>query len=153
MLAQSKLWWVFQHRDQRRRSPKKNQPAHFSALYRGQQENAAVIIYSFILWEAFCWTAIKACEQTYSKMFWHAAQSPLVTRNIMLSRRAVACCNSFFFFLNHKLLCFSSVCFALFSRLNQRGHLEIHLSISQLKDLQHGITKLLQNHGTQEATA
>lgn len=89
--AWSKLWGASEHRDQLHSEA----AGSFSSLHEGQNGNAAVIINAFIVCGAFCWTAIKAHKQTYSKMFWHPPQSPLWLALVVLWCQAVACCNWF----------------------------------------------------------
>lgn len=64
----------------------------FSAFHEGQNGNAAVIIYSFIVCGAFCWTAIKAHQQTYSKLFWQCRSLHSNSYAVQWCQ-AVACCN------------------------------------------------------------
>lgn len=123
--AWSKLWGASEHRVKLHSEA----AGSFSSLHEGQNGNAAVIINSFIVCGAFCWTAIKAHKQTYSKMFWHPPQSPLWLALIVLWCQAVACCNWFWITRCHIVPSLPTPKY-LFTPpppwLNQRGHL-LHL--------------------------
>lgn len=123
--AWSKLWGASEHRDKLHSEA----AGSFSSLHEGQNGNAAVIINSFIVCGAFCWTAIKAHKQTYSKMFWHPPQSPLWLALVVLWCQAVACCNWFWITRCHIVPSLPTPKY-LFTPpppwLNQRGHL-LHL--------------------------